>query len=81
MSRVPPNKPPNPGASRTPWGPVVTGGMDVSITIGEVVISISGPALKVIAVLNWMWGTSPPSSNIASLQLVFGPEISMTVKK
>lgn len=60
---------------------IITGGMTVEITIGEVKITITGPVAKVIAVLNLLFPSKEPSAVIASMQLVFGPEtVSMRQK-
>lgn len=55
--------------------------MSVVITIGEVEVSIKGPIVAVMAVLQKWFGTSEPAAMIARLQLVFGPQVSMATKK
>lgn len=80
MSKIPPNRPPSrpqtpPARPGPPPGSVITGGMSVVITVGEVSITIEGPVAKVIATLNWLFGTSSSSATIASFKLMFGPEL------
>jgi hypothetical protein len=84
MTTTPPERPPNrPGPPNRPSVPragIVTGGMTVVIIIGDVTVTIEGPMVKVIAVLNALFGTSTPSAMIANLQLVFGSETAVAVK-
>lgn len=54
---------------------IITGGMTVEITIGEVRITIEGPVVKVLAVLQWLFGSKDPEAVIARLQVHFGPEV------
>ena len=55
--------------------------MSVVITIGEVEVSISGPIVAVMAVLQKWFGTTEPAKVISSLKLKFGPQVSVVTKK
>lgn len=69
---------PDAGKALKPEAPsdVITGGMTVSITIGEVSLTLTGPVAKVVAVMNWLFGSAGQPAQIANLQLVFGAEVS-----
>ena len=84
----PPNRPPAPGKPATPSKlrsktppPFVTGGMEVKIIIGEVKITIEGPVVKVLAVMQWLFGEKEPDAVIARLAVKWGPEVSVASKR
>lgn len=57
--------------------PIIAGGtMSVEVTIGDVTLSIKGPILQVLAILNSFFGTPDQQAKIARLQIQFGPEVS-----
>lgn len=57
-------------------GPPLSGNMKIVVTVNDVTITIEGPVAKVVAVLRWIFGT--PGPEIASLQLLFGPEVKIS---
>lgn len=85
----PPNRTPAPGKpvakrGKTPFPPGPPQGpgipSSVVITIGEVKITIEGPFSRVLWALKWLFGTSEPAAVIKSLQIQWGPEVSLRQK-